>query len=355
MTGSLDAFRYIRYMRSRWQWMAASCVTAVALALGVSALLPREYTATARIVIEPPGGADVRASVAVSPIYLESLKTYEQFAASDSLFQTAVGRFGLRALVGARPIESLKRRVLKAGLLRNTRILEISATLPDAHKAQALAQFLAQSTVELNAVTLAEGDRDMQRGMEAQVRELRDRLQGTDAALTDWLAHEPVNALESEAENAVELRASIEQQLSALELELTDAAGEIAARMRARRDELRGQLERLNGQDAEREKLLSVRQAHRDRLEAERKAEETELTAAEAQLREARGAAAYRGERLKIIDPGIVPERPSSPNVPLTAAAALLLGMLLPVLWFSVEWSYREQAALHSLAKAIDG
>ena len=49
-----------------------------------------------------------------------------------------------------------------------------------------------------------------------------------------------------------------------------------------------------------------------------------------ARLREARGDAGYRGERLRIIDPGIVPERPSSPNLPLNLVAALLLGLVLP-------------------------
>ena len=34
--------------------------------------------------------------MAVSPIYLESLKTYEHYAESDSLFQNALDRFGLR-------------------------------------------------------------------------------------------------------------------------------------------------------------------------------------------------------------------------------------------------------------------
>ena len=48
-----------------------------------------QYTATARIVIDPPAGTDLRAAMAVSPIYLESLRTYEQFASSDSLFQKA--------------------------------------------------------------------------------------------------------------------------------------------------------------------------------------------------------------------------------------------------------------------------
>ena len=151
MADSFDAFRYVSYMRSRWRLIAASCAIAAALALAITLIQPREYTATARIVIEPPAGMDPRSSMAVSPIYLESLKTYEHFATSDSLFSKAIDRFALRSLLGARPIESLKKRVLKVEIVRNTRILEIGATLPEARKAQALARFVAESTVEMNS------------------------------------------------------------------------------------------------------------------------------------------------------------------------------------------------------------
>jgi uncharacterized protein involved in exopolysaccharide biosynthesis len=367
VTGTFDAFRYMSYMRSRWRWIAASCVTATSLAVAISALMPRQYTATARMVIEPPGSTDVRASVAVSPIYLESLKTYEEFAASDSLFQKAVDRFGLRTLVGARPIESLKKRVLKTGLLRNTRVLEISATLPDPRKAQELAQFVAESTVALNRSLLAAGDQDMQRGMEEQERELRERLQNTEARWSDLLAREPVNELQAEEENAVELRANLEEQLSNAELEIADdteriaqaapeeAAAErrMAANARTRRDQVRSQLQALNRQSMERDKLVSARMAHREQLDDQRKREQAQLATIQTQLREARGAAAYRGERLEIVDPGIVPERPSSPNLPLTAAAAFLLGLVLPVMWLTVQMSYQEQGALHSLARSM--
>ena len=67
-----------------------------------ASLQPRQYTATARIVIEPPAGTDLRSAMAVSPIYLESLKTYEQFASGDSLFQKAIEQFDLRCLARAR-------------------------------------------------------------------------------------------------------------------------------------------------------------------------------------------------------------------------------------------------------------
>lgn len=355
-------------MRSQWRWIAASCVTATVLAIAVSALMPRQYTATARIVIEPSGGADPRASVAVSPIYLESLRTYEQFASSDSLFQTAVTKFGLRALLGGRPIESLKKRVLKAGLLRNTRILEISATLSDPRRAQALAQFIAESTVDSNRSLLDQGNQDIQRGMEAQERVLRERLQATEEAWAALTTREPISGLQAEGENAVELRATLEQSLSNAELDVTDSADRLAhaapqdaaaeqrlaAAARSRRDQIRAQLDALNRQSTERDRLLSLRLAHRERLDNERLSQQTQLAAVQNQLREARAAAGYRGERLEIIDPGIVPERPSSPNLPLNAAAAFLLGLILPVLWFTLQMSYREQGAMHSLAKAVD-
>ncbi|HUK19717.1 MAG TPA: Wzz/FepE/Etk N-terminal domain-containing protein [Bryobacteraceae bacterium] len=368
MAAPFGLLSYISYIQSRWRLIALSCVTATAIAVAVSAVLPREFTAAARIVIEPPAGTDPRGAVAVSPIYLESLKTYEQFASSDSLFRTAVERFGVRALVGNRPVEALKKQVLKVSLLRNTRILEISATLPDPRKAQSLAQFVAESTVELTRSLVSDGDRDLLRDMERQQQEMRTRLQKAEAEWAEATAREPVASLQAEAENSALLRSSLEEQLSNVDLEITDAAeraqhasAEQAAQIasdrnnaRARRDQIRGQLEALERKDAERDRLLAGRFAHRERLDTERKAAQAQLTAVETQLREARSATAYRGERLKIIDPGIVPERPSSPNIPLNAAAAFLLGLALPVLWLGLQMNYREQRALQSFAEAID-
>jgi uncharacterized protein involved in exopolysaccharide biosynthesis len=370
MAESLDAFRYMSYLRSRWRSIAVSCGTAVALALGVSLAMPRQYTAVSRIVIEPPAGMDVRAAVAVSPIYLESLKTYEQFASGDSLFERALDRFGLRS--GS--IEAQKRRVLKVGLVRNTRILEISVTLPDPRKAQALGQFLAEATVETNRALATDGDQDLVQSMVQQEKELRQRLQDTDAAYAAMLTREPVDALQAENENAGTLIASLQQDESNVELELADAAerakqatgaeaGEIRkqeSNARARRDQLARQLAAMRREAIERDKLIAVRTAHRERLEADRKAQQAQLNAADTQMREARGGGAFRGERLKIIDPGIVPERPSSPNVPLNVAAAFLLGLVLPVLWLTLQLGYQDQRAagrrsgLQALPKARD-
>jgi uncharacterized protein involved in exopolysaccharide biosynthesis len=75
-------------------------------------------------------------------------------------------------------------------------------------------------------------------------------------------------------------------------------------------------------------------------LLAERKDAQANLEAMESRLREIRGATGFRGERLSIVDPGIVPERPSSPNVPFNVLAALLAGLAGSVLYLTVAFGY---------------
>ncbi|MBZ5726892.1 MAG: hypothetical protein LAP87_18085 [Acidobacteriia bacterium] len=352
MPEPFDAFRFLSHMRSRWRWIAASAAVAVAIALAVSLAQPRLYTATARIVIDPPAGMDPRSVISPSPVYLESLKTYEQFAQNDDAFRKAVDQLALRTLLGHGPVESLKKRALKAGLVRNTRILEIDATLPDPRKAQALARFMAEATVALNRAVAAEQNRDMIQSIEQQERDLRARADAADAAWTKLLAGEPVDDLESAIQNAAALRADIERQMQAAELEGGGA--------RARLDTLRNQIAALDRQSAERQKLLATRLARRDQAEADRDTAQEALTAIGKRLRDARSDAGYRGERLQIIDPGMVPERPSSPNIPLNLVAALLLGLVLPILYLTLEMNFEEhrssarRSVYHAVAKARD-
>jgi uncharacterized protein involved in exopolysaccharide biosynthesis len=353
MADTTDAFRYVGYIKLRWRSIATSCAIAVTLALVATFLMPRQYTATARIVIDPPAGADIRAAMAVSPIYLESLRTYERFATAGGLFQKAVDRFGLRQLLGNRPIESLQKSVLRVEIVRNTRILEIAATLPDPQRAQALARFLAEETVEMNRAVVTEGARDLVEAVAQEERRARARLQETDAAWSHVLADEPVDALQSDLAAAADLRSNLRQQIASAELEIAESAErarQVPASMgssasHVRLQELRRQLVALDRQEAEQQKLLAQRLADRDKLGSERKSADAALTAMVQRLGEARGESGYRGERLRIIDPAIVPERPSSPNLPLNLAAALLLGLLFPMVYLTLEMSYQEQRA----------
>src|ERR1700733_15309961 len=146
----LDGIQFARYVRRRWRVIVVCCASAIAVTAGISALLPARYTATASILIEPPAGNDPRGATAVSPVYLESLKTYERFASSDSVFATALHELGLEPRFVGKSIESIKRSVLKVARPTSTKIVEISVTLDDPKNAQRLSQYVAEQTVALN-------------------------------------------------------------------------------------------------------------------------------------------------------------------------------------------------------------
>jgi uncharacterized protein involved in exopolysaccharide biosynthesis len=371
---TVDAFRYIGYLQTRWRLIAASCAIAVSLALIASLVMRRQYTATARIVIEPPAGSDPRGSIAVSPIYLESLRTYEHFAASDSIFLSAAQRFGLRRMLGDRPIESLKKRVLKVDTVRNTRILEISVTLPEARAAQAMGNFIADATVALNRSLVSTSDEDLLKGVEKAAADARANVQAIDKRWAELLSAEPVDDLQASMDAAARLREDLGQQAVAAELEIADdrqraahagqadadEIGKEQASAQARLEELHKRIAAADRLAADRQKLLAARMADHDNVAAHRKEAEEALTAAETRLRAARAESGYRGERLTVIDPGVVPERPSSPNLPLNLGAALLLGLVLPLVYLAFEMNYREAGAglrrtrLRAMEKAFD-
>ena len=343
MPESVDAYRYLSLLRSRWRFIAASGAMAVGLSLVVSLALPNRYTATCRILIEPPAGTDIRSALAVSPIYLESLKTYEHFAENDSLFLRALDQFHLRQRFPDRPVESLKSTILKVAMVRDTRILEIKVTLPDPKAAQALALYLGEETVKLNRVVNQEGDQELTRGVEKQEADARARLRQSEAAWTRLIAQQPIELLQQDLLSGSDLKASLERQLFRAEADASDPQESDAASSRARAEVLRKQLAQVEREVGDREYLLARRLAERDRLDAEHTASQTAYTAIATRLSQVRGDLGYRGERLKIIDRGIVPERPTSPNIPLNVFAALLLGMVVPVAYLTLELSYQTQ------------
>ena len=129
MPNRLDAWEFALYARSRWKSVLACCVAAASLAGAASLLLPKRYTAIASIMVEPPAGMDPRAATALSPVYLESLRTYERLVSSHTLFRQALDDLHIRARYSNRSIESLKRSVLQVSKPANTRIIETLVTL----------------------------------------------------------------------------------------------------------------------------------------------------------------------------------------------------------------------------------
>ncbi len=360
MQTAFDAFSYVDYVTRRWSTVAVSCGVAVAIAVAVSLILPNRYTATASILIDSPVGSDVRTATAVSPVYLESLRTYEHFASSDSLFQRAVEQLHLRGLQGGSSLESWRKRVLKVSKIRDTRILEISATLPEPKAAQGLGQFIAEETVKMSQRLLRESEADLLDEARQQEESSRARLEKAQSLWRTVSGTAPVDSLKNEIDSLAKAGGRLRRTSASANADVAEwsdrvralsAAGSGAAHdsPERAREELDAARSRAAALEKERRALeedvknrgllLARRLAERSTIEAELREATTVHDAASIRLRELQGTIGYRGERLKIVDPGVVPQKPSFPNLPLNALAALAAGLLVSGVYLSITFT----------------
>ena len=341
MHPAFDAFEYAGFLLKRWRFVAVVCIAAVAAAAAVSLMLPKRYTSTASILIDAPAGNDPRAATAVSPIYLESLKTYERFADSDTLFRRAIKQFGLADVEGTAAADTLKKRVLKVTKPRDTKLLEIQVTLRDPNKAQSVAQFIAEET----ATTSRSFARQTEDEFIAEARKTLDtstaRLEAVESAINAEATQAQPELLETEIEGAVELRNRVRRQLISADADLAGRTPD--PDLRARRESLQKQSDALNDEIQKKQSLLGRRRASQDRLEAERRNARTAQETARTRLNDSLASAGSRGERLRIVDPGVVPERPSSPHLFLNICGALLLALAAAILYLTLEFALRNR------------
>jgi len=369
MAETFDGYSFLMHLARRWRVPAAACAVAGGLALIISLLLPEKYTATARILIEPPGSSDPRAAMAVSPVYLESLRTYEHFARSDSLFARAVNEFAIRDTADPEPLSTLKNRVLEVDIPLTTKILEIAVTLPDPAIAQQLAAFIAEETVRLNEQTNSESGRAQNDPIETMRRAAQDRVKQAEIESMQVAKKGPVAGLAEEFEALVNARSLVQRQrFMVCDLEGKQQADVSADETESLKQRLTGTqqwLARLDQEIADLDRqinrtrlTLETRSARRGQIDAERSAAWAALEEIESRLTQARSAHAGRGERLQVIDPGVVPEKPTSPNIPLNVLIALVFAMLASLLYVTLEFSFqlrRAEARRESLRMTSHG
>ncbi len=363
MDERFDFLEFADFARGQWRTFAICCGIAVGLAATISFALPRRYTASASILIEPPAGNDPRAATAVSPVYLDSLRTYERLASSDTLFVRALDHLKLRT---SAPVSSLKRSILKVSKPTNTKILEISATLDDPRKAQALAQFVAEETVRLSKSFDAGSEDDVT----LDARKTRDaaqaRLRAAERARDALSGGDSVRGLEDRVANNSQLRGHVLGDLAKARADLAYFAAQqpLSEGGPASNDKrwietqiaaLQGRVKVIESQDrdlasqlAADNTVLEKRKNQSGDLDAEVRAARTEFEAATSKLNEIRTSTMFRRERLYIIDPGVVPERPSFPNIPLNLVAALFASLVGASAWTMARFSYRRMRSVRT-------
>ena len=222
---SLDVYEFAHHLRRRLRIPLLACAVAFGITLVVSLITPAQYTATARILIESPAGGDGRSAMSVSPIYLEMLRSYEHFAMSDSLFQRALDKFQLRKQQPGRAIESWKRAILDVEIPHNTKIMEIRAKLPDAKRAQALAQFIAEETASMTRAVSRQGDQDLILDLEAQAGQLRQAREEAEASWKKTAAEATIEGLEVDLQALRARRVRTERALLAAQSSVVELGG----------------------------------------------------------------------------------------------------------------------------------
>jgi uncharacterized protein involved in exopolysaccharide biosynthesis len=350
MQDSFDVFEYLDFLRARWKFWGLACGVAVLAALATGLVLPNRYTSTATILIDPPAGGDPRIATAVSTVYLESLKTYELLATNDQLFLRAAGQFHLRDRDGS-PIESLKRRVLKVDKLRDTRALQISVTLPDPRTAQGVAQFLAEGAVELSRSGGKEADEAMIEDAGKVAETAKARLNDAEVAWQKAAGAHSAEALRSEISEDSYLKSRVEEQV------LDEQAGLAGSSAQAPRDidASRARIEILDRRIGElaraieaKSAVLAQQTASEQDLQAVLSAARASYQAAVQRLADLRASRGSRSEWLRVVDPGIIPQRPSSPNLPLILIGAAALALFGSLLYLTVSFSFtRERRRYH--------
>lgn len=354
MQESFDAFEYIDFLRKRWRVIAVACGVAALLALVVSLVLPKRYTATASVVIDAPSGNDVRVATAVSAVYLDSLKTFESVAASDTLFAQAVRTYHLQEGESAPSLEALKRRVLKVSKIRDTKVLEISVTLGRPEQAQAVAQYLADQTVQRSRQDSLTADNLFAEAAQTQVAQARVSLDERQKEWETLAAAEPTVGLQNAIESGIDLESQLRQQMvdaqaNVAEYQLqTQAGGQFAKEQlpaaQARAGLIEKRLDELTREVQQKSALLAARYAKRESYDANLKQAQAAFDAASSRLREIRSTAGSRAEQLHVIDPGIVPQTPSSPHILINVGAALTVALIAAIVYLSMAFGYRRRA-----------
>ena len=121
---------------------------------------------------------------------------------------------------------------------------------------------------------------------------------------------------------------------------------------RSRAERLRRETDDLDKQIAARQRTLAGRIVQAERLDAEFEAAWAAHDQLEKRLRELQATIGYRGERLNLVDPGVPPERPSFPNIPLNLMVAAALGLIVSLFYLTVEYSLESHKA-EALRKSL--
>ena len=211
----------------------------------------------------------------------------------------------------------------------------------------------------MNASLNRQSDEDLSKEPQRIFDASKARRAAAEREKDEFTRATPVEALDKEVLSAAELRSEVGKDLARARAELANYLGQQQAPQPSGTGEpqtswtqyeimaTRAKIQDLESQDRQLLQALNVKSTllenlrrKRDSLDAELKSARADEEAENTKLSDVKSSSAARGVRLKVLDPGIVPQRPSFPNPPLNLAVAFALSTMASIGYLAIRFAY---------------
>jgi uncharacterized protein involved in exopolysaccharide biosynthesis len=224
----------IDYLRVLWVWkwlIVGGSLMAALTAFAVTAATPRIYKATVTLLVAeskiPPPRADGATSAGIS------LETFEAMIKSQSLASATIQHFGLDKKSPPMTPERFLQSILAVEIRRGTKLLALSAVLPDAKLAADVANFVAQKAVALNAALNQSETVSIKDYIQSQRDNAKEAMEGAQAALVDFKRSANLESLRVEQRILLDAKVRLAELSSDSTIKLQGLQADVAELKRA--------------------------------------------------------------------------------------------------------------------------
>ena len=192
----------------------------IALAGGLTVALPDTYEAEATLFIEESIIPAPKQASQPGPAVLQSLgSTYRRIVASKDIIKEALTELNLDEKTYDFDWEKLRERVT-VETIRGSRLISVTAELPDPEMAKRLASFVAEAAVEKAASASISSETRGKKLLEERLEDARTDLKKATRELRTFLSEAELPSLEKERSTLLNRKSRRERELSQNKIEI---------------------------------------------------------------------------------------------------------------------------------------
>lgn len=206
-------------LKSQWKWIAVGVLLGVGLAASIVLLGEKHYKSNAKLLIESPPGTVLGAGSGIAALIgggSPDLNTQVEVLLARPLLEKVQRQAGI-----SEPYRDFEKR-FRASALRNTNVVEVTATDSTPEGAQQLAKLWTEAYLSYVRTLYAQNPTALVEKFDQELRHQEDRLRAASERITAFLKRQRVVAPE------VELTKSVEKYVDLLEQRRTQEAQQIA-------------------------------------------------------------------------------------------------------------------------------